>query len=408
MHARDFFTRPSVMRSAALAALMLAAAASAFAQPSVSASVGSTFEQFHESQTTAERRQNVNGALGFEHLFAGERGRVFYDFDAGSYDSPGDWSYALNTAGVSYRFGGPGDTDRRLFVNGTFVGRQNGEAWTNANYRALGASANAEFHPWGGATLRTGYRADHRVFSDLTEMTQTEQQIFGSLLKNFQSRTTLIGEVHAGAKHYEGQVITDYLVTEVPIGRGRGAGMGPTLRTTTTLTPLMQEQDGNARLVYGMVRIAQSLTDRTGVHVQASVRNAFGAVPPGLITTPAGFFDDGVYDDPYASDAVTGQTGLTHAFASGAQISGQVLWTDKAYTSAIALDAAGSALPGSPLRHDEVWRGGIVWSQPVFAARTGRALLTVDIGYRFTNSASNDAFYSYTSHGMGLGFGISY
>jgi hypothetical protein len=41
---------------------------------------------------------------------------------------------------------------------------------------------------------------------------------------------------------------------------------------------------------------------------------------------------------------------------------------------------------------------------------TGSAVvaLTVDIGYRVTNSQSNDAFYRYTSHGMGLGFSIAY
>jgi len=168
------------------------------------------------------------------------------------------------------------------------------------------------------------------------------------------------------------------------------------------------DQSGRAQLVYGLVRAAQSLADRTGVHVQASVRRTFGAVPPGLVTTPAGFFDDGVYDDPYASDANDARTGFTHAFAGGAEISGQVLWTDKRYTSTVALDATGAEQPGAPLRHDRVWRGGLVWSQPVFSARTGRAALTLDLGYRFTSSRSNDAFYDYTSHGMALGFSIAY
>ena len=319
-------------------------------------------------------------------------------------------------SGFGYRVGGSGDTDRRFFFNGTFVGRRNGDAWTNADYRALGGSVNGEFHPGAGLTLRTGYRADRRVFSDLSELTQTEQQVFGSVLANLPSRTTLIAEVHGGTKLYAGQVVTDYVATEVTLtpgaaGQGRGVGMGPSLRTPVTitaLTPVTESQDGNAGLVYGLVRVAQSLADRTGVHAQASVRSTFGAVPPGLVTTPAGFFDDGVYDDPYASDATAAQAGFTQSFASGAQFSGQVLWTDKRYTSTIALDATGASLPGDPLRHDEVWRGGIVWSQPVFAARTGRAALTVDVGYRFTNSQSNDAFYHYTSHGMALGFSIAY
>ena len=415
MHARRHLDRHTLIRSAVAAALLvIAAAATSSAQPSMSASVGGSFEGFQNSQATSERRQNVSGAVGFEHLFAGEKGRVYYDFDGGTYDSPGDWTYALHTAGVRYRIGGDGDTDRRFFINGTFVGRRNGDAWATADYRALGASANAELHPGAGLTLRSGYRIDHRVFADLTDLTQTEHQVFGSLLANLPSRTTLIGELHAGTKRYAGQVVTDYTTEEVPMyagayGRGRGTGMVASVHTTTTvLTPVLESQNGNAGLVYGLVRVAQSLADRTGVHAQASIRSTFGAVPPGLVTTPAGFFDDGVYDDPYASDAAAAQTGFKHAFVSGAELSGQVLWTDKRYTSTPALDATGATLPGSPLRHDEVWRGGIVWSQPVFSARTGRAALTVDIGYRFTNSQSNDAFYHYTSHGMALGFSIGY
>jgi hypothetical protein len=131
-------------------------------------------------------------------------------------------------------------------------------------------------------------------------------------------------------------------------------------------------------------------------------------VPPALVTTPAGFFDDGVYDDPFASDAISGQGGLTRAFKSGAELEAAVNYADRRYTSTPALDAGGSELPGSPLRQDRVWRGAIVWSQPILGARTGKAALSVDLGYRFIASASNDAFYDYTSHGFALGFSVHY
>jgi hypothetical protein len=160
--------------------------------------------------------------------------------------------------------------------------------------------------------------------------------------------------------------------------------------------------------VSGLFRAAQSLSDRTGIHGQVAFRTTFGAVPPGLVTTPAGFFDDGVYDDPFASDAVSGQGGLTRAFSSGAELEALVNYADRRYTSTPALDAAGSELPGSPLRHDRVWRGGLVWSQPILGSRTGKAELSLDLGYRFISSSSNDAFYDYTSHGFALGFSIHY
>jgi len=51
------------------------------------------------------------------------------------------------------------------------------------------------------------------------------------------------------------------------------------------------------------VRAAQSLGERTGLSLQYTWRTVFGSVPPVVVSTPALFFEDGVYDDPYASDA---------------------------------------------------------------------------------------------------------
>ncbi len=154
--------------------------------------------------------------------------------------------------------------------------------------------------------------------------------------------------------------------------------------------------------------MAQSLSDRTGIHAQASVRTTFGSVPPALITTPAGFFDDGIYDDPFASDATSAQAGLTTAFESGAELSGTVSWADRRYSSTPAVDADGNNLAGSPLRRDRVWRGNLAWSMPILAAHPGKAEVTFDVSYRFIRSSSNDAFYSYTSHGIGVGLSVGY
>jgi hypothetical protein len=252
----------------------------------------------------------------------------------------------------------------------------------------------------------------------MSALTQFEQRGFASVLANFETKTTLVAEVNIGAKLYDGQVLLDPTIVttpEVTFGtttattHGRGMGIGPALRSSTAgYLPQAQNQSGTAGLLSGLFRAAQSLSDRTGVHGQVAFRTTFGAVPPALVTTPAGFFDDGVYDDPFASDAISGQGGLTRAFKSGAQIEAMVNYADRRYTSTPALDAAGSELPGSPLRHDRVWRGGIVWTQPILGSRTGRAELSVNLGYRLLASQSNDAFYDYTSHGFAVGFSIGY
>ncbi len=396
------------------AGLLVAWADAATAQTSVSSSVGGSFASFTEGASASTRRQDVAATAGFEHLFNDERGRAYYDFDGGTFDSPGDWTYFLNTAGFTYRFGADDATARRLYLNGSFVVRKNGDAWAAADYSALGGGLNGEFHPKSHVTLRTGYRADYRSFSDMSALTQFEQRGFASVLANFESKTTLIAEVNLGAKLYDGQVLLDPVIVTAPetatgATRGRGMGMGPALRGSTAwVLPQSQAQSGTAGLVSGLFRAAQSLSDRTGVHGQMAFRTTFGAVPPALVTTPAGFFDDGVYDDPFASDAISGQGGLTRAFKSGAEIEAIVNYADRRYTSTPALDATGSELAGSPLRQDRVWRGGVAWSQPILGSHTGKAALSVDLGYRFIASSSNDAFYDYTSHGFALGFSVHY
>ena len=396
------------------AVLLIAASDTATAQTSVNTSVGGSFASFTEGATASTRRQDVAATAGFEHLFNDEQGRAYYDFDGGTFDSPGDWTYYLNTAGFTYRFGSDDATTKRLYLNGSFVVRRNGDAWAAADYSALGGGLNGEFHPKASVTFRTGYRADYRSFNDMSALTQFEQRGFASILTNLESKTTLIGEVNVGAKLYDGQVMLDPIVVTTPetttgTTHSRGKGMGPALRGTTGwVLPQSQDQSGTAGLVSGLFRAAQSLSDRTGVHGQLAFRTTFGAVPPALVTTPAGFFDDGVYDDPFASDAISGQGGLTRAFTSGAELEALVNYADRRYTSTPALDATGSELPGSPLRHDRVWRGGLVWSQPILGSRTGKAELSLDLGYRFISSSSNDAFYDYTSHGFALGFSIHY
>ena len=64
-------------------------------------------------------------------------------------------------------------------------------------------------------------------------------------------------------------------------------------------------------------RVAQSLADRVAVSFEASRRNAGGVVAPAVVETPEMLIDDGVYDDPYASDATIWRTGLKYSSAVG-------------------------------------------------------------------------------------------
>jgi hypothetical protein len=400
--------RPPAPHALGLACTLLiaaGAAAPAAAQLSAEARIGGSLDSIGSSGTDADRRSAAAGSLFLGYDLDEERARLFYSFGATTYATPGDWSTLSHELGATYRFD-LSDSGNRLFLGASGTWRDNGEDWAAAGYRGLMGRANLELRPGAGATLRLGYRFDVRDFPDLPELNQTEHDGFVSALVNFQTRTTLIGELHLGTKSYDGSpsgVAIDSDSALPSNGRGRG-GMGPHLRLAATVAPSVSEM--RADRVAWLVRVAQSLADRAGLSLQYDARHTSGDVPPALVTTPALFFDDGVYDDPYASDArgvravlkwVTGSYGTARAWGS---------WERKDYVTTPALAASGD--PTGELRADRLWRAGGDWELPLFPARTGDAALDLGVFYGFTRHRSNDAFYDYSSHVVGASLSVAY
>jgi len=127
--------------------------------------------------------------------------------------------------------------------------------------------------------------------------------------------------------------------------------------------------------------------------------------PQELEHDPAGLFDDGVYDDPFASDLVALSGGVKQVFAGGAELQASGSWQSKDFTAVAALDATGLPLAGDPLREDRITRAGVSLSLPVPAPDTFSLALALEYG--FTRSRSNDAFYDYRSHAFGIALTLS-
>ena len=394
--------------SVALSAL----AQSANAQPAVDARLAVALDALRPTAFESERRGTIEGTLTPELTFASQRGRVYYEFEGGSFNTPGDWSFISHAIGASYRVDLKDAEKARLFAGGTGSWRRNGDAWSEANYDALTAFVNFELKPREGLTLWTGYRLADRSFDQLRELDQFEQDTFVSLNLNLRSRTTLIAESHFGWKSYQGETRYESVTTSAPssqsstTGRGRGGvGMGPSVRVTLPSSVSTGTTGENARQWNAMVRVAQGLGQRTGAWAQGFVRRIGGDVPPGLLATPAGFFDDGVYDDPFASDMGALSLGAKHVFAGGAELQTQGSWQKKDFDAVVALDATGLALEGGALREDRITRGGLSLALPMPAP--GAFSLGLALEYNFTRSRSNDAYYDYQNHAVGLTLTVS-
>ena len=409
-------TLSSLLRAGGTAAAFMMLAVPAAAQPSFNVSIGRAFNSFSEG-SAAESRQSTAAQVELEHRAAGQRLRLFYTLDGGSFTTPGDWTYYLHHAGATWRFGPAQEAGKppvfAVFAGGTLSWRSNGTSWSAADYRALGLFANIQRHPSPTSTLRAGYRFDLRDFSDFSQLDQQEHDAFASALVSFPSRTTLIGEVHVGAKNYRGGLVTVDVPMTTPVettsagGRGRmGMGMGPGLRWTPTYTERSLGALSGQVMILG--RIAQSFADRTGGTLQFVRRSTFGDLPTAIVSTPALFFEDGVYDDPFASQANVLRATLKHVRPGGLEVEAQGIWMGKDYRGTRALDLEGVELASGELREDRIWRAGGGISVPLFGSQTGPVELSLDGDYAYTRHRSNDLFYNYRSHSVGVGFTVSY
>lgn len=356
--------------SAAILGASLSMTGAAAAQPAVKLTFGRAFDSIGlDGQVYTG--QAMAATLNAEYAVADGRVRLIYALDAATFASTGDWHYDSHTAGATFKI--PFDAHHAVFLGAAGSWRDNGTSWLSSDFGGVRLFANAELHP-GPATVRFGYRFDRRRFPDLRALDQNEHDGFAGVHLTLATRTTVIGEAHAGAKSY-------------------GSSTGPT---------------ASARQVAATARIAQSLGDRTGAAIQVSARSTAGRLPAAVLTMPVLFFDDGIYDDTFASNRWTLQADLKHLLSNGMILEGGCWTARKMYTQSPALDLDGYTLPGDPLRSDRVWRAGGSWTLPVLDGQLPRLALDLHVEYFFTRHGSNDFLYNYSSHSLEIGATVSY
>lgn len=429
-----------------LASLALGAAP-ALAQPSLDLTFGSGLDTLALTGAGADGDAVTAVSLAAEQQVLDQRLRLHYSFDGTTSSMPGEWGTQLHVGGATWRLPVGAQASHALYAGGTVTARRNGESWEAAAFNGLGAFLNAEFKPTPTITLRTGYQFDRRVFADYAPLDQSQHQVFGSALVNLATRTTLVGEVYGGWKTYDG-VGPQPVMVGLPEITGSGSGTGgisagsgpgngsigsgstgsgaaggiagggtqarrparpsfmPAVHAFVALDAGVPPTTASQVTLYG--RVAQGLADRTGLAMDLVVRETFGDLPPAVINTPARFFDDGVYDDPFASDAASVTARLTQLWPRLGELRVSGSWAARDYTSTPAHGLDGLPLADGTLRSDRVWRAGARFEFPMLASRTGPWQLGVTAAYDYAYSRSTDVYYRYDSHVVAVGASVRY
>ncbi len=380
--------------SGAVAFLLITAAAQAQSSGTVTFEV--PFQWTAQSEDAGDTRQDFGAAIDLEHLFASERGRLFYQMTMDSFGAPEGLRTWLHNAGAMGTFG---SETRAIDIGGSFFWRANQDAWSDAGFRGVNLLASARVKPAETVTIASSYALYLRSFAEQPALDQVEH--FGSVraLANLQTRTTLVGVVSIGRKNYDGRetvLVVGDLPADVALGAGpavdMGAGGAQGARgwRQSLLFPVQVETIGGpgARTEWSWAaRIAQSLDDRTGVWIEREERRTRGELPPAIVWTPPLFYDDGVYDDPYVIDARTWRAGARHVFSAGAEVGGWVSESDRSYAGLT--------------RTDTLRRAGIESIIPLLGGAQGD--VSAVLGYSYFRNASSDALESYRAHQASIG-----
>ena len=380
------------MRAATIAVGAILITTPVAAQPSGRLAFDVPIQWTLPAADASSQRQDIGAEVALDHLFAKERGKVFYEMTLDSFGAPDALRTWLHNAGVVATLGGE---NRALDLGGSVFWRANDGAWADAGFRGVNvmASARTRFSPVFMMTSSYGLYA--RAFPDEPALDQIEH--FGSVrwLANFPTHTTLVGAVSLGRKSYDGREAVIVVDETLPasgvtdpthIGRGWRQGLMVPVSIDVTGEP-------GARTSWTWAaRLAQSLDDRTGVWIEREERRTRGELPPAIVWTPPLFYDDGVYDDPYVIDAKTWRAGAKHLFERGDEVSGWVSYSDRSYAGLT--------------RADTLTRAGVEVVTPL--VNGVKASLEALTRYSWFRNASSDPLEGYRAHQLSVGLRVGF
>ena len=219
-------------------AVLVATTCVATAQPKVDITVGQALDAWTASGNDSNDFRTVLAAA-IEQAFADARGRAWASSDLFTYASEATGHTVQLASGASWKLTLSEDRSA-IYVGGSGLLRRNGDAWTAADVTAGSAFANIAWTPRATASARAGYSLDVRRFDDIASLDHVQHTAFVSGLVNLPSRTTLVGEITLGAKHYAGDEATAAMAlandslacgrrlmgtgSGAPVGTGIGAG----------------------------------------------------------------------------------------------------------------------------------------------------------------------------------------
>ncbi len=345
----------------------------------------------------------------FARNFPGQRwqGRLYYEGQFNIFAHFSDRNFLYQKAGLALAHS---LSKKKTFI---FLGLNGQHRLNRATYNyydlnEISAYVNLKHYLASGTILQFGYRARRRAYAQISSFSYFENFLFARITYSLPTHTTVVFESHYGQKHYlqgisnPGAVHTgfydhDYGHQPGGMGHMRDSRWNPGGTTSVVSQPGVSQWAGSLRL-------AQSISPNTGVHLEGLLRRNLRDAVRYLAGQVAGYAnEDELFDDPYGYESEEAEIGLTQLlpWQMTVEMTANVQWKD--YVNRPALDLAGNPLPSSALRKDRLAYARLTFSKSI-ALRNEMQSLEIFGQLSFFDNQSNDAFYNYTRRLFVMGF----
>ncbi len=350
----------------------------------------------------------TTGVLSFEYIPDESSFRFFATGNLSLFRDYSERRYFSNSFGVSYTKPFGEDEENALYVGTSYFMRFNRAAYDYYDFSQLIGYVNLKYYLdySEGVMSRAGYRLRYRGYRNLEEFSYLEHYGFVQLSKFFESKTTVLAELDLGNKNYVSTPASMFTAT----GNMHAAGMmGGRMdgRMNQNTRYVSYSRPSTTQLI-GILRVAQSLSQTTGVSVQylrrwdVSERTRF--LSSGAVDFQG---DEELWDDPYGYQGNEYNVTLTQNLPWGmtSRISTDYLVKDYARRTFAATD---TNTPTGPLRSDTRLVVGIDLRKSFGEAWGFFDGFTISLSYFYQRNKSNDPYYDFRNNSFNVGLATQF
>jgi len=232
-------------------------------------------------------------------------------------------------------------------------------------------------------------------FKNLPDFSYTEHNLSGQFSTSFKSKTSVILRSDFGIKLYASQTYTDTSTTSTG---GMGYGQHQSGQTTGTST---QTSSPTVTQLVCMVRIGQSIFERTGISFTGQYQWNFRKESRYLSSNYGSIPDDVIFDDHYGYEGLLLSAMLTQILPFDSRARLTISRQKRLYSTLPALDLSGILI--SDKRND---------TRTIFSAQLKKDFTSWDWSliatYDYIINSSNDPFYDYRNNAITVGLSLPF